>query len=268
MLVEDFTVAQNVLMGIEPRKYGITYDLKKAITLVNEVIEHHHFSIEASTLVRNLTVGQKQQVEIIKMLYRDVDILILDEPTASLNDSDARKLLDLLFEFKKKGVTSILISHKLNEVSYVADKITVIRDGEVIRTIDKQQQGFSENEIIKAMVGRSLTNRFPKRTPNIGPVSFEVKDWNVYHPIFAGRKLCENISFTLHKGEVVGISGLMGAGENGTSHEHIRPQLWAQHFRNDLHQRQGSGYDHRKGSHRQQACLCYRGQEGKWLDPR
>jgi len=84
MLVEDFTVAQNVLMGIEPRKYGITYDLKKAITLVNEVIEHHHFSIEASTLVRNLTVGQKQQVEIIKMLYRDVDILILDEPTAVL----------------------------------------------------------------------------------------------------------------------------------------------------------------------------------------
>ncbi|MGB4406228.1 MAG: sugar ABC transporter ATP-binding protein [Sphaerochaeta sp.] len=210
-LIPYLTIGENIFLGNERGSY-FKVDWDDTYAKADEQLKIVGLEESSRVQIKDIGIGKQQLVEIAKALSKNVKILILDEPTASLNDSDARELLDLLFEFKKKGVTSILISHKLNEVSYVADKITVIRDGEVIRTIDKKHQGFSENEIIKAMVGRSLTNRFPERKPNIGPVSFEVKDWTVYHPIFEGRKLCENISFTLHKGEVVGISGLMGAG--------------------------------------------------------
>jgi putative multiple sugar transport system ATP-binding protein len=141
-----------------------------------------------------------------------VRLLILDEPTASLNETDSTHLLDLLLELKKSGVTSIIISHKLNEVAYVADRITVIRDGNVITTMDKNSDSFEEGAIRKAMVGRSLTDRFPKRIPHIGDVAFEVKDWNVYHPLYEGRLVCNNVNINVRRGEVVGISGLMGAG--------------------------------------------------------
>ena len=137
---------------------------------------------------------------------------MLFRSTASLNDTEAKHLLDLLLEFKKKGMTSILISHKLNEVSYVADKITVIRDGSVIQTLDKAKDSFTEDTIISAMVGRNLTDRFPKREPHIGDVAFEVKKWCVDHPIFEGIKVCDHVNFNVRKGEVIGISGLMGAG--------------------------------------------------------
>ena len=129
-----------------------------------------------------------------------------------MNDTEAKHLLDLLLEFKKQGMTSIIISHKLNEISYVADKITVIRDGQTITTLDKQKDNFTEDMIISAMVGRSITDRFPKRESHIGDVCFEVKDWCVDHPVFEGIKVCDNVSFNVRKGEVVGISGLMGAG--------------------------------------------------------
>jgi putative multiple sugar transport system ATP-binding protein len=162
--------------------------------------------------IKDIGVGKQQLVEIAKALAKNVKVLILDEPTASLNDSEAKKLLDLLLEFKNKGMTSILISHKLNEVSYVADRITVIRDGQVITTMDKEQKAFAENEIIKAMVGRSIEDRFPKRNIKIGEVSLEVEHWTVYNPINQGKKICDDITINLHKGEVVGISGLMGAG--------------------------------------------------------
>lgn len=151
-------------------------------------------------------------VEIAKALAKNVKLLILDEPTASLNESDSQKLLDLMLEFKKQGMTSIIISHKLNEISYVADKITVIRDGSTIETLTKGVDDFSEARIIKGMVGRDLSDRFPKRTPHIGEVAMEVKDWTVYHPIYEGRKVVDNVNFNVRKGEVVGISGLMGAG--------------------------------------------------------
>jgi putative multiple sugar transport system ATP-binding protein len=162
--------------------------------------------------IKDIGVGKQQLVEIAKALAKNVKVLILDEPTASLNDSEAKKLLDLLLEFKSKGMTSILISHKLNEVSYVADRITVIRDGQVITTMDKEQKAFAEDEIIKAMVGRSIEDRFPKRNIKIGEVSLEVEHWTVYNPINQGKKICDDITINLHKGEVVGISGLMGAG--------------------------------------------------------
>ena len=164
------------------------------------------------TLIKDIGVGKQQLVEIAKALGKKVRLLILDEPTASLNENESKHLLDLLLEFKKQGMTSIIISHKLNEISYVADKITVIRDGAVIKTLDKSKDDFSENTIIAAMVGRDITDRFPKRASKVGDVCFEVKNWCVDHPVFDGIKVCDNVNFNLRKGEVLGISGLMGAG--------------------------------------------------------
>jgi putative multiple sugar transport system ATP-binding protein len=164
------------------------------------------------TLIKDIGVGKQQLVEIAKALAKNVKLLILDEPTASLNETESKKLLDLLLEFKKRGMTSIIISHKINEISYVSDRITIIRDGAVIRTLDKKIDKFTDDEIISGMVGRSLVDRFPKRKHNIGEKTFEVRNWNVYHPLFEGRKVVDNVSFNLRKGEVVGISGLMGAG--------------------------------------------------------
>ena len=211
-LVPLLSIAENMFLGNERGKASkINWDetFKKASELLEIVGLHEN----PHTLIKDIGVGKQQLVEIAKDLRKKVRLLILDEPTASLNDTEAKKLLDLLLKLKKEqGMTSIIISHKLNEISYVADKITVIRDGTVVKTLDKAKESFDENTIIAAMVGRSLTDRFPKRTPKIGEVCFEVKNWSVDHPIFDGIKVCDNVSFNVRKGEVVGISGLMGAG--------------------------------------------------------
>jgi len=152
-------------------------------------------------------------VEIAKALAKNVKLLILDEPTASLNEADSRKLLVLLLQFKKEGLTSIIISHKLNEISFVADKITVIRDGATIETLDNRNEIISEERIIRGMVGRTLTDRFPKRqSVPVGDINLEVKNWTVFHPLYGGRKVVDDVSLHIKKGEVVGIAGLMGAG--------------------------------------------------------
>ncbi len=210
-LVPLLTIAENMFLGNERgTKYKVNWaeTFDKADALLKEV----GLKESSHTLIKDIGVGKQQLVEIAKALGKKVRLLILDEPTASLNENESKHLLDLLFEFKKQGMTSIIISHKLNEISYVADKITVIRDGAVIKTIDKKKDDFSENTIISAMVGRDITDRFPKREPKIGPVCLEVKDWNVDHPTFDGIKVCNNVNFKLRKGEVLGISGLMGAG--------------------------------------------------------
>ena len=163
--------------------------------------------------VSELSGGQKQLLNLAAIMAMHPKLLILDEPTASLNEDDSQALLDLLLKFKEQGMTSIIISHKLNEISYVADKITVIRDGSTIETLDKKVDDFSEQRIIQGMVGREMTDRFPKRPDvRVGAVSMEVKNWTVYHPLYSERKVVDNVSFKIHKGEVVGISGLMGAG--------------------------------------------------------
>jgi putative multiple sugar transport system ATP-binding protein len=165
------------------------------------------------TLIKDIGVGKQQLVEIAKALAKHAKLLILDEPTSSLNETDSKALLDLLLKFKQDGMTSIIISHKLNEVSYVADKITVIRDGSTIETLDKTVDEITEDRIIKGMVGRAMTDRFPKReNVKIGDIAMEVKDWTVYHPQFAERKVVDGVSMNVRKGEVVGIAGLMGAG--------------------------------------------------------
>ena len=211
-LVPYMTIAENMFLGNEQgKKFSIdwTTTYGRAEELMKKVGLHE----DPHTLVKDIGVGKQQLVEIAKALAKDVKLLILDEPTASLNESDSQALLELMLEFKKQGMTSIIISHKLNEISYVADKITVIRDGSTIETLDKKKDDFSEQRIIQGMVGREMTDRFPKR-PNvkIGDVSMEVKNWNVYHPLYTERKVVNDVSFKIHKGEVVGISGLMGAG--------------------------------------------------------
>lgn len=165
------------------------------------------------TLIKDIGVGKQQLVEIAKALAKNARLLILDEPTASLNEDDSQALLELLLKFKADGLTSIIISHKLNEIAYVADKITIIRDGSTIETLHKGSDSITEDRIIKGMVGRELTDRFPKREGILpGEIAMEVEHWNVYHPLYSERKVVDEVSFKVHKGEVVGIAGLMGAG--------------------------------------------------------
>ena len=210
-LVPLLSIGENIFLGNE-RGSKAKINWAETFDKADELLKIVGLKESSKTLIKDIGVGKQQLVEIAKAIGKNVRLLILDEPTASLNDTEAKHLLDLLLEFKKQGMTSIIISHKLNEISYVADKITVIRDGLSITTLDKNKDNFTEDTIISAMVGRSLTDRFPKRQSNIGDVCFEVKNWCVDHPIFEGIKVCDNINFNLRKGEVLGISGLMGAG--------------------------------------------------------
>ena len=210
-LVPLLTIAENMFLGNE-RGSKFKVDWAETFDKADSLLAEVGLKESSHTLIKDIGVGKQQLVEIAKALGKKVRLLILDEPTASLNENESRHLLDLLLEFKKQGMTSIIISHKLNEISYVADKITVIRDGAVIKTLDKSKDDFSENTIIAAMVGRDITDRFPKRTSKVGDVCFEVKNWCVDHPVFDGIKVCDNVNFNLRKGEVLGISGLMGAG--------------------------------------------------------
>jgi len=201
-LVPLLSIGENMFLGNERGSkarinWSETFD--KADELLNKV----GLKESSKTLIKDIGVGKQQLVEIAKALGKKVKLLILDEPTASLNDTESKHLLDLLLEFKKQGMTSIIISHKINELSYVADAITVIRDGESITTLHKTNEPFSEDTIISAMVGRSLTDRFPKRESHVGDVCFEVKNWCVDHPVFDGIKVCDNVNFNLRKGEVL-----------------------------------------------------------------
>ena len=164
------------------------------------------------TLVKDIGMGKQQLVEIAKAFAKNVKLLILDEPTASLNEEDSQNLLELLLTFKNEGMTCILISHKLHEVEQVADSITIIRDGSIVETLHTTVDDINERRIARGMVGRELKDYYPKReTRSFGEICLEVKDWTVHHPLY-GHKICDNVNFNLRRGEVVGISGLMGAG--------------------------------------------------------
>lgn len=211
-LVPYMTIGENMFLGNE-RGHKFALNWNETYGRADELLRTVGLKESSRTLIKDIGVGKQQLVEIAKALAKNAKLLILDEPTASLNESDSKALLDLLLKFKEQGMTSIIISHKLNEISYVADKITVIRDGSTIETLDKKKDDISEDRIIKGMVGRDLTDRFPKR-PNqkIGDVMMEIEDWNVYHPLYTERKVVNGVSMNVRKGEVVGISGLMGAG--------------------------------------------------------
>ena len=211
-LIPYMTIGENMYLGNERgSKVSINWD--ETYGEADKYLRTVGLSESSRTLVKDISVGKQQLVEIAKALAKKAKLLILDEPTSSLNESDSKALLELMLKFKEQGMTMIIISHKLNEIAYVADKITVIRDGSTIETLDKLKDDISEARIIKGMVGRELTDRFPKRHDvKIGDVSMEVKNWNVFHPLYAGRKVVDNVSINVRKGEVVGIAGLMGAG--------------------------------------------------------
>ena len=211
-LVPYLSIAENMFLGNERASRGVI-DWDETYARAAQYLQVVGLHENPNTLIKDIGVGKQQLVEIAKALAKDVRLLILDEPTSSLNEQDAQNLLDLLLRLRKeKNITSIIISHKLNEIAYVADKITIIRDGSTIETLDKNAGEISEPRIIKGMVGRDLTNRFPPRQPNVGEVSMEVRNWTVYHPLYTERKVVDDVSITLRKGEVVGIAGLIGAG--------------------------------------------------------
>ncbi|MCB0154702.1 MAG: ATP-binding cassette domain-containing protein, partial [Anaerolineae bacterium] len=210
-LVPLLSIAENIFLGNERHKFGVI-NWYEAITRTQALLDKVGLTESPNTLITNIGVGKQQLVEIAKALAKEVQLLILDEPTASLNESDSNALLNLLLEFKSHGISSILISHKLNEVSKVADSITILRDGATIETLDCQKDAITEDRIIQGMVGRSLTNRYPARQAEIQETIFEVKNWNVFHPLHEDRQVIKNVNLHVKKGEVVGIAGLMGAG--------------------------------------------------------
>jgi len=208
-LVPMLSITENIFLGNEHARRGII-DWNANESRTRELLKKVGLSEDPRTLITDIGTGKQQLVEIAKALSKEVELLILDEPTASLSEKDSQSLLDLLLEFKRQGITSIIISHKLNEINRVADHVTVIRDGRTIETLDRSQ--ISEDRIITSMVGRSLEDRYPPREPKIGDVIFEVKNWSVYHPLHADRQVIKNIDVNVRSGEVVGIAGLMGAG--------------------------------------------------------
>lgn len=208
------SVAENVFMGNEQTSMKGVINWTTTRSKAKEALSHVGLENEdINAPINSLGVGKQQLVEIAKAMAKNVDLLILDEPTAALNDEESAQLLEIMLELKRKGVTCIIISHKLNEISYVADSITVIRDGRTIETLRKGVDEFTEDRIIKGMVGREMTNRYPVRENcPIGDVILEVKNWNVYHPEIADKQVLKNINIKVRAGEVVGLAGLMGAG--------------------------------------------------------
>jgi putative multiple sugar transport system ATP-binding protein len=210
-LIPELSITENIFLGNELRgTLGIdwVHARQRAIELMARV------GLDASPdeLIKNIGVGKQQLVEIARALAKDVRLLILDEPTSALNEEDSEHLLDLLRGLRSRSLTSIMISHKLNEIAAVADSITILRDGHSVETIEVTEAGVDEDRIIRGMVGRSLEARFPDHTPTIGETFFEVTDWTVEHPLVPGRLVCKRSNFFVRRGEIVGFAGIMGAG--------------------------------------------------------
>ena len=216
-LVPQMTIGENMFLGNERgKKAAINWN--ETYAEADKYLRMVGLSESSRVLIKDIGTGKQQLVEIAKALAKQAKLLILDEPTSSLNETDSRALLDLMLEFKKQGMTMIIITHKLNEVVYVADKITVVRDGSTIETLDKHTTTIDEDRIIKGMVGREITDRFPKRHDvKIGEVNMEVKNWTAHHPVYTEKVVVDNVNFNVKKGEVVGIYGLMGAGRTELS---------------------------------------------------
>ncbi|MFK4594082.1 multiple monosaccharide ABC transporter ATP-binding protein [Streptomyces pristinaespiralis] len=214
-LVPYLSIAENIFLGNEHATRGIiswNETLRHAAALLRRVGLREH----PQTRVADIGVGKQQLVEIAKALSKKVKLLILDEPTAALNDEDSAKLLALIKELREQGIASIIISHKLGEIAEVADRVTVIRDGRTIETLGVRDGDMTEDRIIRGMVGRDLDHRFPERTPYTGEPgehpALEIRDWTVHHPIDQQRKVVDQVSVNVRRGEIVGIAGLMGAG--------------------------------------------------------
>lgn len=211
-LVPHLSVAENIFLGNERRGIGGLIDWDRANSEAALLLAQVGLDENPTTPVAQLGVGKQQLVEIAKALSKNVRLLILDEPTAALNDTDSAHLLDLLRRLRDEGMTSIIISHKLNEIDAIADRTTIIRDGRSIETLDMSDPDSTQERIIRGMVGRDLEHRFPERVPDVGDEVLRIEEWSVEHPTQPGRIMVDNASVTVRSGEVVGIAGLMGAG--------------------------------------------------------
>ncbi|MDO4926011.1 MAG: sugar ABC transporter ATP-binding protein [Turicibacter sp.] len=210
-LIPYLSIAENIFLGNEQQNRGVI-DWNKTYHKTKQLLRRVGLDENPKTLVCDIGVGKQQLVEIAKALSKKVELLILDEPTAALNEVESENLLNLLLDLKEEGISSILISHKLNEVSAVADQITILRDGSTIETIIKETSMIDENRIIRGMVGRDIVDRFPKRNHQVGDIIFEVKDWVVHDPMNTERKVIDGVNFNVRAGEVIGLAGLMGSG--------------------------------------------------------
>ena len=208
-LVPLLSIAENLFLGNEVARNGVI-SWPATFARTEELLKKVGLSDAPATKVEKLGVGKQQLIEIAKALAKDVRLLILDEPTAALQENDSQKLLDLLLDLKAQGITSILISHKLNEISRVADRITILRDGATVSTLTRDE--ISEDRIIRDMVGRDMAHRYPGRESHPGETLLEVSGWNVWHPEQHDRQMIRDVSFHVRKGEIVGIAGLMGTG--------------------------------------------------------
>ena len=210
-MIPELSIVENIFLGNEIIKHGlIDWEAERQHTI--ELLEKVGLNLEPNTLIKHLGVGQQQLVEIAKALSKNVKLLILDEPTSALNEADAANLLKLMHGLKDRDITCIMISHKLNEIAAIADAVTVIRDGQTVETYSVEAGHVDEDRIIRAMVGRSIENRYPEHESNLGEVIFEVNDWRVQDPNNSERLICKNSSFFVREGEIVGFAGLMGAG--------------------------------------------------------
>jgi putative multiple sugar transport system ATP-binding protein len=210
-LVPVLSIAENIFLGNEHASAGVI-SWHETMKHAQELLDRVGLRESPSTRIADIGVGKQQLVEIAKALSKKVKLLILDEPTAALNDEDSRHLLDLIVELRGQGLTCIIISHKLNEVMRVADTVTILRDGRTIetRSVDRE---LTEEHIIRGMVGREMGDRFPdRRSHDIGNVAFAIEDWTVFHPLDHQRKVVDGVSINVRRGEVVGLAGLMGAG--------------------------------------------------------
>ena len=205
------SIAENIFVGNELSTRGFI-DWNKTNAEATKLMRRVGLAENPTTRIADIGVGKQQLVEIAKALSKEVKLLILDEPTSALNDADSEHLLNLLRQLKEQGITSIMISHKLNEIAAIADSTTVIRDGKTIETLDMKRDEVTEDRIIRGMVGRDLEHRFPERTPNVGEEIFRVEDWTVHHPIQHERVVVDHAGLSVRRGEIVGLAGLMGAG--------------------------------------------------------
>jgi putative multiple sugar transport system ATP-binding protein len=210
-LVPLLSITENIFLGNEQAKFGVI-DWSGSFAKTQALLRKVGLRESPATLVTHLGVGKQQLVEIAKALSKEVKLLILDEPTASLNESDSDALLELLLELKRHGIACILISHKLNEIAKVADAITVLRDGATVASLDCRAGAVSEDQVIRHMVGREMADRYPRRTPKIGEKVFEVRNWRVHHQEHPEREIIKGVNLHINRGEIVGIAGLMGAG--------------------------------------------------------
>ena len=212
-LVPMLSIAENIFLGNEIAPSAGVIDWVATYRQTQELLAKVGLAERPDALVGPLGVGKQQLIEIAKALSKRVRLLILDEPTASLNEKDSQALLDLLLELQAQGITCILISHKLNEIARVADAVTILRDGRTVETIDCRDAPVDEDQVIRGMVGRALTDRYPPRTPSIRDQGgFEVNGWSAEHPQRPGRPFLDALNLVVRRGEVVGIAGLMGAG--------------------------------------------------------